>query len=195
MIDLHRSFRAAACGLALVLSFATVARAQLQPALPGTPQFAQHIAGLDINVFTLDGQKHSGVFTINGESLVSADQTKVIAFDQIRRVEKNSYRMRLHSLIGLGVGAGIGFASMAGCEDFTGQAGQRGTSCGTAFVLTTAVAGTGAALGSAVGGILNHHYEPSDLIFERPGGSRRTIAFMPMLSPIKKGIAFTLRWR
>jgi hypothetical protein len=76
----------------------------------GTPAFAHLVDGKSIVVLTRDGREYEGFFTISENALVLTRTTTVTAvpFDQVARVQKSTFRIRLHSLIGMGVGAAIG---------------------------------------------------------------------------------------
>jgi len=163
------------------------AQATAQNSRPGTPEFAKQIDGKHVTVTLTDGRDYDGLFAIEGQTLVSRGHhaTVTLPVDQIVRVEKNPRRIRLHALIGLSVGGGLGAAVLVGC----------GRDCvALGLGLAGFYGGVGAAIGTGVGAILNSANKERDVIYD---SNRRTVAWSvaPILSRTQRGAAFTVRWR
>jgi hypothetical protein len=173
----------------LVVGLTSPAQAQAtaQNSRPGTPEFAKQIDGKHVTVTLADGRDYDGLFAIEGQTLISRGQhaTVTLPVDQIVRVEKNPRRIRLHALIGLAVGGGLGAVALAACEEDCVAVG---------FVAVGFYGGVGAAIGTGVGAILNSVNHERDVIYD---SHRRTVAWSiaPIMSPTRRGAAFTVRWR
>ena len=160
-----------------------------QAAAPGTPAFARLVEGKEIIVTVADGREYEGVFTISGSALTSRNQKGLttLAFDQIVRVKKASYRVRNHSLIGLVTGASVGsIVFLSACDGCGG---------GPYWLIFAGYGGgIGAGIGAGVGGILNAINRHNDVIYD---SNRRTttMTLAPILSPTRKGIVFSMSWR
>jgi hypothetical protein len=164
------------------------AGSQTQTSFLGTPAFAQLTDGKSIVVHTSDGRDFEGVFSISEHALVMA-RFITIPFEQVARVQKSTFRIRLHSLIGLGVGAAVGgLTLLANCN------GDCGDGPGLAAAFVGAGGGIGAGIGAGVGGILNAVNADKDVIYD---ANRRatTVAVAPILSPARRGVAVTVTWR
>ena len=112
-------------------------------------------------------------------------QNQTIRFEDISRMEKVTHRIRTHSLIGLGIGAGFGLLGAAFCD------GEEGCFA-TGFAV---YAGIGTAIGAVNGAIKNSLNKDDDLIYEAGVRTTTTLTFAPILSRTKKGVAFTVSWR
>ena len=159
-----------------------------QPSYLSTPKFASLINGKSIVVITKDGRDYEGFFTVSGTSLVMARElsTTVVPFSQISRVQKSTYRIRQHSLIGLGVGALIGtLIGTTACDGFCGEA------AGPLMVLG---GGIGAGIGAGVGVSMNKSHFWRDMLYDA-GTQPRTIAVAPIVSSTRKGVNIVLTWR
>ena len=161
-----------------------------QSSFLATPAFAEIVNRKSLVIRTKDGRDYEGHFKISGNTLVLADTNMIttVGFDEITRIQKSTFRMRKHALIGLGVGAGVGAASAAAlagdCYD-----------CGGAyFLLVTAYAGIGASIGTGVGAILNRINVWNDVVYD-VGTRARTLAVAPILSPSRKGVSVVMTWR
>jgi len=179
---------AIACA-ALVLGLASPAGAQATATStgPGSPEFAKQIDGKHITITLADGRHYDGLFVIEGSALVSRGRhaTVTLPSEEIVRVEKNPRRIRLHALIGLAIGGGLAATGMIAC----------GRDCAAVgFFVVGIYAGAGAAIGTGVGAILNNANREHDVIYD---SHRRTVAWSvaPMVSPTRRGAAFTVRWR
>jgi hypothetical protein len=179
----------AAVWMVLVLGLAPAASAQTTApsARPGTPEFAKQIDGRHVTITLADGRDYDGLFAIEGQTLVSRSQhaTVTLPVEQIVRVEKNPRRIRLHALIGLVVGGGLGATALIGCDEDCVAVG---------FVAAGFYGGIGAAVGTGVGAILNSVNHERDVIYD---SNRRTVAWSvaPILSPTRRGAAATFSWR
>lgn len=117
----------------------------------------------------------------NGQSLT-------VRFEEIRMLQKVTHRVRTHTLIGLGVGGGLGLLGSALCA---GE-GDEGATC-AAFLLTYATIGTG--IGALNGAIQNNLNRDDDLIYKAGAHTTVTKAIAPILTRTRKGVAFTMTWR
>ena len=163
------------------------------PSTSAVPSWAPAIQGQNVWI-SADGTRVRGLVTsIAGTSLVLLEDgvPTTIDYKKIVRVEKSSHRLRNGTLIGLVSGAGIGVAyavaycsdSLCYAEDFAGLT-----------ALTGFYAGLGAGAGVGIGAIVNASKKRGDVIYD----SRRsttTISFAPILSPTRKGVAFSMTWR
>lgn len=179
---------------AVVVALASPAVAQTPAATPttqaptvllGTPAFAQLVNGTTVHVTTADGAQRQGRVTSLTATGMSVDNRPVL-FSQITRVDKVSHRVRNFTLAGLATGVLIGSAAYAStdCEAPVDQG------CGQIF----GYAAIGTVAGVAVGAILNHTLRDRDVIYD---GKRRTttVGFAPIVSPTRKGVAFSMTWR
>ncbi len=158
-----------------------------QAGLLSTSAFARLIEGKQVIVTTVDGLQYVGILTVSGNALVASGSklNTTIPFDQVARVQKDSFRIRHDWMIGLGVGAAVGVAVRVA----EGEGGVVGI-----LLLIGNYGGIGAAIGAGVGGILNKIHSGDDVIYD----SRRrttTMALAPIVSPTRKGVAFTMTWR
>jgi hypothetical protein len=91
-------------------------------------------------------------------------------------------------LIGLAAGAGLGFAAMAGiCADEYCYPSDY-------FLVPGFYGGLGAAAGVGIGALLNAGHRSSDVLYDARR-STRTVSVAPILSPTRKGMAFSMTWR
>jgi hypothetical protein len=193
MPSANRLIRVAQIAVALV-ALASTASAQTaapgtataeSPVLPGTPAFAQLVNGQTVRVTTVDGAERQGRVTSLTSTGMSVDGRPVL-FSQITRVGKVSHRVRTLALVGLGVGLGIGAGvySSTDCEAPVDQG------CGQIF----GYAAMGVVAGAVGGAIMNHTLRDHDAIYiaAKP---KTTVAFAPIVSATRKGVAFTMTWR
>jgi hypothetical protein len=176
----------------LTLAIPHLATAQTTPATVSTQSeflnsaaFKQLVDGKQVLVRTTDGRVFEEVFALSSNALVASGFT-TIPFDQISSVSKASFRIRHHTFIGLGIGAVVG--GVLACRDGFCSDGP--------YWLLGAMfgGGIGAGIGAGVGGILNRINRDNDLIYD---ANRRTttMALAPILSPTRKGFAFSMTWR
>jgi predicted cobalt transporter CbtA len=98
-----------------------------------------------------------------------------------------SHAVRNGALWGLAAGAGVGLASITvgACEDCPGYA----------YLMVPGFwAGIGAAAGAGIGAIVRaaHH---DDRIASNSHRTTTTVSLAPILSPKRKGVAFSMTWR
>ena len=153
-----------------------------------TPEFARQVAGRKLTITRSDGEQFEGVVTVSPTGLSAGGQPTAagVPFDQVVKVETVSHRIRNYTLTGLGIGAvvGTGVYASSDCE------APVDGGCGQIFGFSL----LGTAAGVAIGAILNHTHRDRDVIFD---ANRRTttMAFAPILSPTRKGMAFSMTWR
>jgi hypothetical protein len=112
-----------------------------------------------------------------------ADRSRTsVAFDQIVKVQQATHRVRRGALVGLVSGLAIGtFAANAqDSDDVTAS------SIGV-------FAGVGAAAGASIGALRNVLNRQRDVIYDSRRGTMTVLA--PILSPTRKGLAFSMTWR
>ena len=195
-MSLNYSWRRGAVLLALIGLAVRPAAAQSgstgfdQPSYLTTPKFASLVDGSkSVVVITKDGRDYEGHFTISGNALVLVREfsTTTVPFDQVARVQKSTYRIRLHSLIGVGVGSLIGGVVGASLCDY-GDCG------GVAFSFMVIGGGIGAGVGAGVGASLNSSHYWRDMIYDA-GTRPRTVAVAPIISSTRKGVNVVMTWR
>ena len=152
---------------------------------PGSPAFAELVNGTTVRVTTADGARRQGRVTSLTTTGMSVDNRPVL-FSEITRVDKVSHRVRNLALLGLGFGLAIGTGVYAStdCEAPVDQG------CGQIF----GYAAIGLVAGGVGGAIVNQTLRGHDAIYvaSRP---KTTMAFSPMVSSTRKGIAFRMTWR
>lgn len=185
---------------ALMLFTASLASAQAPAAAPpdglngtqsvmGTPAFMRLVDGKSVWI-TADGVRREGriaSFSTSALTLVEDGVPTTIPFSQIMRVEKSTHHLRNGTLIGLAAGAGLGMAAVAsfcadeGCYpvDFLLVGGFYG--------------GLGAAAGVGVGAIIKAATKHGQVIYD--ARRQTTVALAPIISPTRKGVAFSMSWR
>lgn len=192
--------RAAALSIAITVLAPSAAAAQtptagpIAPATqstPAVPSFARLLEGKDVWITKADGFRRRGVVSSlspDGMVLTGGGSATTILYDQIVKVEKTSNRLRNGTLIGLASGAGFGlvlgavFCAEDGCEPMVYPA------------LAGLYGGMGAAAGVGIGALVNALNRNGDVLYTaRPRTT--TIAFSPILSPTRKGVAFSMTWR
>ncbi len=191
--------RTAVLSVGITLLASSIALAQTPASAPsagstgtsgnGIPTFASQLAGKNVWI-TADGARVRGQVTSlspTGLVLVEDGVPTTIAYDKVVRVEKSSHRLRNGTLIGMASGAGFALALMAaGCEG--------DCSAGEWIGLPAYWAGLGAAAGVGVGAIVNAAKKNGDVLYDARR-STRTMALAPILSPTRKGMAFSMTWR
>lgn len=186
-----------ALSVVLVTFAASPASAQTPaPASPSAAQsaflaasFSQVVQGREVWITTSKGPRLKvrvtemvpAGLTVSGKD----GQTQTIRFEDISRIEKATHRIRTHTFIGLGIGAGFGGLGALFCDGSEGCA---------ASIFTT-YAALGAGIGALNGAIKNSLNKDDDLIYQAGIRTTTTMTFGPILSRAKKGVAFTVSWR
>ena len=175
-------------GLLLTVLAAPPALGQTQPAatyaitpaqyrLLRSQAFADQVEGKNVRITLAGGVRFSGrVKSVQSTALVVNGTS--VPFGQIAKVEKASHGTRNGLLIGLGVGMGLGL--LAGFN----AAEEPEELYGFLAVLGGLGAGIGAGYGS-----MRH----GEVFYEAP--RRTTIALAPIVTPTRKGVAFSMSWR
>jgi hypothetical protein len=161
------------------------------PSTTAVPSFAQAIKGQDVWI-SADGTRVRGrVTSIGATSLVLVEDglATTISYKSIVRVEKSTHRLRKGTLIGLVSGAGLGLVVGAA---YCG--GDEWCDSWTVAGLTGYYAGLGAAAGVGIGAIVHAAKKSGDVLYD-VRRSTTTMSFAPILSPTKKGMAFSMTWR
>jgi len=136
------------------------------PSVLTTPAFAAVVNAKSIVIYTRDGRNFEGRFKIEGNALVMLDSKTLavtpttVPLAEVARVQKSTYRIRQHSLIGLAVGA-AGGAVVGGV--------LCGGDCdGDPFWLALAAVGTGigAGIGAGNGASQNSRHFDEDVVFD-----------------------------
>lgn len=158
--------------------------AQTSTEFLGSPAFAQMVQGETVHITLVDGIRFKGRVTSLEPNAMLVDGTRV-QFAKIQQIEKVSYRrLRNSTLVGLGVGVGIGLLGFAACGTE-----ENYSDCTINLYLTPAI-GTG--IGLAIGAL--RHGGDRVVIYDA-GRRTTTLAFAPILSPTRKGVAFSMSWR
>jgi hypothetical protein len=183
--------RVTSLSIAILFMISSLAAAQTPaplvgaaPAAVGAPAFAGLVLGRNVRVSKQDGTSETGVVkSVSTAGLVMDDSTTV-PFGEITRVTKVTHRIRNGILIGLASGVGpLLIADLA--------AGDESCLCPEIYL---PVAALGAGIGAGIGGLVHAINHRGDVIYDarRP---TTTMTFVPILSPTRKGIAFSMTWR
>jgi len=190
--------RLAALSVAITVIASSVVTAQTpesprtdQSTFLATPAFAELIKGKKIAITTKDGGTQTGTFTVSSAGLtLKGKGHSPVSFDQVATVHKITHRVRNDAIAGFTLGFLIGLpVVLTGyCED-EGCSGD-----GQVMGLACLYGGIGAAAGAAIGAALNAHNRERDILYD---AKRRTttIAFAPILSATRRGVAFSMTWR
>jgi hypothetical protein len=163
------------------------------PASPtsGAPVLARALQGKNVWI-SADGARVRGRVTSldpTGLVLVEDGVATTIPYKNIVRVEKSTHRLRNGALIGLVSGAGFGLV-MGGLW----CGGDEYCEPGTVPLITAYYAGLGAAAGVGIGAIVHAARKNGDVLYDARH-STTTMSLAPILSPGRKGAAFTMTWR
>jgi hypothetical protein len=170
---------------AMAQATASNSSAQAGTALPGTPAFAEQVAGRTVRITTTDGVRRKvRVLSLTKTEMVVVGGTPV-PFARTALVEKVSHRVRNSTLIGLAAGLVAGTAATVAC----GDPGE----CDPGLVLYVG-GGIGAGAGAAVGAIWQASRGDRDVIYDARKRTT-TMGFSPIVSPTRKGLAFSMSWR
>jgi hypothetical protein len=180
-------------GLATILP--GVASAQSPPPQPASSQleflgvsFAQAYQGREVWITAAGGPRFKArVGTVGADGLTvnpANGQPRTIRFPEISKVEKVTHRLRNHTLTGLVIGSGLGLVGLFACDDDAACAAE-------AFLF---YGGIGAGIGALNGAIRNSLNRDDDLIYQAAARTT-TFAVTPIVSPTRKGVAFSMGWR
>jgi hypothetical protein len=197
--------RAAALSLVITALASSLANAQtpvpvpitgasIQPTSLGTPAFTRALQGKSVWITTSDGFRGRGVVTsLSATGMVVTDNgsTTTVPFGDVVKVEKASHRLRNGTLIGLASGAGFGV--MIGALLCEGDC-SAGEFAGISLAAGGLYGGMGAGIGVGIGALVNAAKRHGDVVYD---AKRRTttVAVSPILSPTRKGMAFSMTWR
>ena len=178
-------------GITVATSSLAAAQTPTTPSISAeAPSFARAIQGQNVWI-SADGARVRGrVTSLSPASLVLVEDgvATTIPYKSIVRVEKSNHRLRNGTLIGLASGLGLGLVgSAAVCL-------EGGCAAGEIIGVTAFYGGLGAAAGVGIGAIVHAAKKGGDVLYD----SRRsttTISFAPILSPTRKGMAFSVTWR
>ena len=170
------------------------------PVAPATPAqsaflgttFSTVVSGREVWITTSNGSRlkvRVGSVGPTGLSVTETNgQGQTVRFDEITRIQKVSHRLRTGTIVGLAVGAGLGWLGTVACGiDTYGD-----PSCFASFLLT--YTGIGAGIGALAGAIRNHANRDDDTIYVA-GVRTTTVTFAPILSRSRKGAALSITWR
>lgn len=164
-----------------------------------TPEFARLVQGKTVWITTSDGtRRKSQVVALSKTSITVAENTVItlaentvntVAFDQIVKVEQVTNKPRNRVIKGALIGFGSGFGGMAlllaSCWDDECE-----PNLGPAF----AFGALGAGIGAAIGALVNLGHANEDVLYDARSRTK-TLALVPILSPTRKGLAFSMTWR
>jgi hypothetical protein len=194
--------RTAIFSLGIALVVPTVSSAQtagvaastggaVEPTPPSGPVFASQLLNRDVWITAGGARVRGRVSSLSdtGLVLISRGAPTTIPYSGIVKVEKTTHRVRNGALLGLGAGAGLGLltgaAQCSGC-------GSETSAYAVEFMIV--FGGMGAGLGALTGGILNGAMKHSDVLYDS-SRSKPTIALAPIISPTRKGVAFSMSWK
>jgi hypothetical protein len=151
--------------------------------------------GQKVSVTDDGGQVFNGrisAITADGLSMQVGGKSADVRFDRIVRIDRPNDGLANGALIGLGVGAALGLATIAAedhrdCEPLAMFDCSNPTAGGYAAV-TLLGAGLGTAIGVGVDALIHHKRE----IYSRVGGAHAVIA--PAIGRGVRGAAVTLTW-
>ena len=149
------------------------------------------VKGRKVIVTTADGRQYTGVFTFSPTTLDGTGDTTglKVPFTDIVRIEKPTYRMRKLALGGLAAGAAIGIIATCAADQYCNEEPY--------WLLNGMIwGGIGAAAGGIIGAALNKAHRNDDILYDnhRPAKTK-TMSLGPILSPTRKGLAFSMTWR
>jgi hypothetical protein len=120
---------------------------------------------------------------VTGNDLILAGhQHASLPLDQIVTIVEVSHRIRNGMVNGLAAGMSVGLLSYLGNDCFGGP------DCGARFWGYT---GLGVGAGALVGALMNKNKD-RDLLYDT--GRKTTLSFAPIISPTKRGLAFSMTW-
>lgn len=203
MLDRFTFFtRAAVLTTAAIVLTSSIAAAQTPPAaapetgLLGTAAFARLVGsnGKEVWITTVDGaRRKSRIVSLDSSTMTVENNTvRKLTVDQIVKVENVSHRDRNRLMRGAAIGFGSGFGPISvlllSCW---------GDECGETLAPAFAFGGIGAGIGVGIAALMNLHGRSDDVIYDATRAARRTttISLAPILSPTRKGVAFSMTWR
>ncbi len=178
----------------IIMLAATAASAQVPAPTPAQSaflgiSFATVTNGRDVWITMSDGSRlKARVTAVAPTGLVVTEangQGQTVRFEGISRIQRVSHRLRTGTLVGLGVGAGLGALGAAVCD---GEAG-----CAPAIFFTYAAFGAG--IGALSGAIRNAANRDEDIVYDAANRTTTTVALTPIVSRTRKGAALSITWR
>jgi len=160
--------------------------------LLSSPAFARQVLRKNVWLTTSDCVRRKGrVKALTPAGMTVAGLTDgPVPLDRIVRVEKVTHRVRNGAIVGFVVAflPGLAAVSAGYCEDVGCSGGGQVAGLASLYGLI------GAATGAAIGGALNAHKRERDILYD---ARRRTttVSLAPILSPTRKGLAFSMTWR
>jgi len=112
-------------------------------------------------------------------------QGQTVPFGDITKIQKVSTRLRKNTLVGLGVGLGLGAYGALFC-------GQARSGCQAPLIATYASVGAG--IGALTGAIKNALHRDEDIVYDAARRTK-TVALTPIVSRTRKGAAMSITWR
>jgi hypothetical protein len=188
--------------MAITLFAASIGSAQTQaPSASATPApivvlsstaFAAQVQGRKVWLTMSDGLRRKGrVKTMSSAGMTLTGVTPApVPFDRIERLENVTHRVRNGAIGGfllVFLPATI-IVSVGYCED-VGCSGS-----GEVLARASLYGGLGALAGAAIGAAVNAHNRTRDVLYNAPHRTT-SISLAPILSPARKGIAFSMTWR
>lgn len=161
----------------------------LSPGPKDPAAFARVVPGRKVRITRPDGFRREGIVqSISPTAVVVmfGDAEMSLPFSQIEQVETVPNRFKKGAIIGLVVGAGIGLVGTLAC----------GEECQSAesVAIVGVYSGLGAVTGLGIGALVHAARPHGDVVYDAKSRTT-TIAFAPIVSPTRKGLAFTMTWR
>jgi small nuclear ribonucleoprotein (snRNP)-like protein len=137
------------------------ANTQTQWSFLASPEFSRLIGDKSIVVITKWGRVYEGYFVVSGNVLIrrGPGAAVVVPFEQVMRVEKSTFRMRTHGLIGLGIGFTVGILLANDACDGDCRAE-------TWSMMGLIGASVGSGMGARNGAMLNRWNFENDILFD-----------------------------
>ncbi len=186
--------RISALSVAITAFAASIAAAQggpeVQPSFLTTPTFARMVEGKTIRITTSDGTRHEGrlIAQTRAGLTVEGGSSTPVPFDRIATVEEVSHRQRNDVLKGTLIGFGS-FFGLGALVQWSCWGDECAANLGPAF----AFGAIGAGVGAGFGALVARTHRGMGVIYQAP--HRTTMSLAPILSPTRKGMAFSMTWR
>jgi hypothetical protein len=133
----------------------------------------------------VDGAKQRGkIAQVTNDGLtLTGPRPASVPFDQVASIVEVSHRLRNGVVSGLVGGVSVGLLTYLGrCDE--------GSACGRKLLGVTAV---GVGTGILIAALMNQQKD-FDLLYDS-GRKKATVSIAPILSPTRKGMAFSMSWR
>ena len=192
-------FLARSVTAAILLVALNASSAAAQAAAPSAPftqaqssflfgSFSQVAQGRELWITTTNGARVKGYvdgMISTGLNIIDkGGGRQTIKFEDISLITKSTHRVRTHTFIGLGIGAGFGALGLLAC----------GGDSECSFLIAT-YAGIGAGIGALNGAIKNSLNRDDDLIYVAGARTTKTRSIAPVFTKLQKSVSYVVSWR